>query len=160
MLHRVSGKKLGRSTKQRKSLFRNLASSLILHEKIVTTEAKAKSIKPMVEKLVTRSKVNSIHNRRELMKALPSENAVKKLLEVVGPTFKDRAGGYTRIIRMGARAGDRAEMVTLTFVEDFSKIALAEAQKAAKKAEKAAVDGTKPKPRATKKAKDGNQKTK
>lgn len=125
MLHRVAGKKLGRTKNQRTALFRGLASSLILHEKIVTTEAKAKAVKPMIEKLVTKAKVDSIHNRRQLLKELTSENAVRKLLEVVGPKFKERPGGYLRIIRIGNRAGDQAKMVSLMFVEDFSSIALA-----------------------------------
>lgn len=123
MLHRVAGKKLGRDKNQRTALFKGLANSLILHEKITTTETKAKAVKPMIEKLVTRSKVNSIHSRRLLLKELGSENVVKKLLEVVGPKFKDRKGGYLRIVRLGARVGDQAKMVSLMFVEDFSSIA-------------------------------------
>ncbi|HSX58309.1 MAG TPA: 50S ribosomal protein L17 [Candidatus Saccharimonadales bacterium] len=161
MIHRVAGRKLGRSSKERTALFRNLATSLILHEKIVTTKAKAKAVKPMVEKLVTRAKVNSIHSRRVLLKDLPSENTVSKLLEVVGPTFKERPGGYLKIIQMGARKGDQAEMVTLMFVEDFSKIALSKVAKEVKKEtakiEKAKV--TKPKSKVTKKVKDAKDKT-
>lgn len=122
MTHRVAGRKLGRTTNQRKSLFRNLANQLILHEKIETTEAKAKAIRPMVEKLVTRAKENTIHNRRELLKSLASENTVRKMLEVIGPKFKNRAGGYTRIIRLGSRVGDRASLVALTFVEEVSQL--------------------------------------
>ena len=125
MLHRIAGKKLGRTKNQRKALFKGLASSLILHEKITTTEAKAKAVKPMIEKLVTRAKSNSIHSRRMLMKEIGAENVVSKLLEVVGPKFKERSGGYLRVVRIGARAGDQAKMVSLMFVEDFSSIALA-----------------------------------
>lgn len=125
MLHRVAGKKLGRTKNQRTALFKGLASSMILHEKITTTEAKAKAVKPMIEKLVTKAKVNSIHTRRSLLKDIGAENVVSKLLEVVGPKFKDRPGGYLRIVRLGNRSGDQASMVSLMFVEDFSSIALA-----------------------------------
>lgn len=128
MLHRIAGKKLGRTKNQRKSLFKGLASSLILHEKITTTEAKAKAVKPMIEKLVTRAKSDSLHSRRLLLKEIGSENVVRKLLEVVGPKFKERSGGYLRIVRIGARAGDQAKMVSLMFVEDFSSVALSEAK--------------------------------
>lgn len=120
MLHKVAGKKLGRDTNQRKALFRSLANSFILHEKIVTTEPKAKAVRPMIEKLVTRAKNNSIHSRRLLLKELVSENTVRKMLEVIGPAFKERPGGYTRIVKIGARAGDQASMVSLSFVEDFA----------------------------------------
>ncbi len=129
MLHRVAGKKLGRTKNQRKALFQGLANSLILHEKITTTEAKAKAVKPMIEKLVTRAKIDSIHSRRLLMKELSSDNVVNKLLEVVGPKFKERPGGYLRIVRIGNRSGDQAKMVSLMFVEDFSSIATAVATK-------------------------------
>ena len=123
MLHRVFGKKLGRTKNQRKALFKGLANSLILHEKITTTEAKAKAVRPMIEKLITQAKVNSLHSRRQLLKELASENVVSKLLEVVGPKFKERPGGYLRIVRIGNRSGDQAKMVSLMFVEDFSSIA-------------------------------------
>src|SRR3990172_12483358 len=125
MLHRIAGKKLGRTKNQRTALFKGLAASLILHEKITTTEAKAKAVKPLIEKLVTRAKSDSLHSRRLLLKETGSENVVRKLLEVVGPKFKDRTGGYLRIVRIGARVGDQAKMVSLMFVEDFSSIALA-----------------------------------
>lgn len=135
MLHRVAGKKLNRTKNQRQALFRGLASSLILQERITTTEAKAKAVKPMVEKLVTRAKVNSIHSRRLLLRELTSENVVNKLLEVVGPKFKERPGGYLRIVRVGNRVGDQAKMVSLMFVEDFSSIAAAKVSKPEKETE-------------------------
>lgn len=122
MIHRVAGRKLGRTSNQRKALFRSLANSFILHEKIVTTGAKAKAVRPMIEKLITRAKTNSIVSRRLLLKSLVSENTVKKMLEVIGPKFKERPGGYTRIVKMGNRSGDQAAMVSLTFVEDFAAL--------------------------------------
>ncbi|MDO8260960.1 MAG: 50S ribosomal protein L17, partial [Candidatus Magasanikbacteria bacterium] len=122
MRHRVAGKKLGRTKNQRTALFRSLANNLILHEKIVTTEVKAKAVKPLVEKLITRAKINTIHNRRLLIKELVSENTTKKMLEVIGPKFKERLGGYTKIIKLGDRAGDKAAMVALMFVEDLGMV--------------------------------------
>lgn len=145
MLHRVAGKKLGRTSNQRKALFRGLANSFILHEKIVTTEAKAKAVRPMIEKLITRSKTNSIHARRMLLKELVSENTVAKMLEVVGPKFKERSGGYTRLIKIGARAGDRAPMVALSFVEDFAILPAKVVEKAEKKS--AVAEAKKPEKR-------------
>lgn len=169
MLHRVAGRKLGRTTNQRKSLFRTLANQFILHEKIETTEAKAKAIRPMVEKLVTRAKVDSIHNRRQLLKTLASENTVAKMLEVIGPKFKNRTGGYTRIIRLGQRSGDRAQLVVLTFVEEVSKILPeiktveetkeAVSDKKTKTSKTAKVSKEKSKPKARVK-KDGKEKSK
>lgn len=119
MRHRVAGKKLSRTKNQRTALFRSLANSLILHEKIVTTSTKAKAVKPMVEKLVTRAKVDNIHNRRLLIKELASENTTRKMLEVIGPKFKERPGGYTKIVKIGNRFGDQAPLVTLMFVENL-----------------------------------------
>ncbi len=120
MRHRVAGKKLNRTKNQRTALFRSLANSLILHEKIVTTSTKAKAVKPMVEKLVTRAKVDSVHNRRQIIKELVQENTTRKMFEVIGPKFKQRPGGYTKIVKLGSRAGDQAPMVTLMFVEETS----------------------------------------
>ncbi len=122
MLHKVGGRKLGRTKNERKALFRLLANQLILNEKLVTTEAKAKAVRPMVEKLVTTAKVDTIHARRQLLKQLVSENTVKKMIEVVGPKFKERPGGYTRLVRLSPRAGDRASMVTLLFTEAPSEV--------------------------------------
>jgi len=133
MLHKVAGKRLGRTKNQRTALFRNLANQLILHEKIVTTEAKAKAVKPILEKLVTKAKINTIHNRRLLLKKLVSENTVRKMLEVIGPKFKDRKGGYTKIVRIGNRTNDAAMMVALCFVEEVSSVGVGEENKVKEK---------------------------
>ena len=93
MFHRVGGRKLNRSSKHRKALFKGLANSVIIYEKIETTEAKAKAAKPFIEKLITLSKENTVNNRRTLNAKLGLRNSVDKLLEVVGPTFKNRPGG-------------------------------------------------------------------
>ena len=116
MRHRSTKKTLGRKTGPRKALTKNLAQSLILYEKIKTTETKAKYLKPKVEKMVTRAQENTLHNRRELIKKLPTKNAVSKLLEVLGPRYKDRNGGYLRIIKINERKGDATKMAQIEFV--------------------------------------------
>lgn len=116
MRHRVAGRKFGRNTNQRKALLRNLAVSLILHERITTTEAKAKSIRPVVEKYVTMSREDSEHHRRLLMARLNDERATAKLFDVLGPRFEGQAGGYTRIYKLGTRRGDAAPMAMIEFV--------------------------------------------
>lgn len=117
MRHRRAGRKFGRNTNQRKALFRGLASSLILHERITTTEAKAKNIRPYVEKLVSMSRDDTEHHRRLVMARLGSEPATRKLFEVIGPRYADQGGGYTRIFKLGQRQGDAASMSLIEFVE-------------------------------------------
>lgn len=116
MHHRKTKKTLGRKTGPRKALLKNLLNSLILYEKIKTTKVKAKEIKPVMERMVTRAKVDNLHNRREALKKLPTKNAVKKLYEVLGPKYKNRAGGYLRIVKLGERKGDGAPIVIIEFV--------------------------------------------
>jgi large subunit ribosomal protein L17 len=116
MRHRKRGKTLGRKKAPRESMFRNLASSLVIYEKIITTEAKAKAIRPIVEKLITIGKENTLTARRKLLQYLYVENAVKKVLEVLSPRYKDRKGGYTRIIKIGERQGDGAKTAQIEFV--------------------------------------------
>lgn len=117
MRHRKAGRKFGRNTNQRKALFRGLASSLILNERITTTEAKAKNIRPMVEKLVSIAREDTDHHRRLVMSRVGSEAATRKLFEVIGPRFEDQNGGYTRIYKIGRRKGDAASMALIEFVE-------------------------------------------
>ena len=116
MKHQKTTKTLGRKKGPKKALLKNLANSLILYEKMKTTEIKAKVIKPLVEKMVTRAKKDNLANRREIMKFLPTQNAVKKLFEVIGPKYKERNGGYLRIVKIGERKGDGAKMAVLEFV--------------------------------------------
>lgn len=122
MRKRVYGRRLSRDTNERKALFRSMATSLITYGKIDTTEAKAKAVRPWVEKLVTRSKVNTLHSRRRLLGEIPSPLIVEKLVSTLGPLFATRPGGYTRIIKMGPRTGDSAPMVRLEFVEDVKNV--------------------------------------
>ncbi|OGY24199.1 MAG: 50S ribosomal protein L17 [Candidatus Woykebacteria bacterium RBG_13_40_15] len=123
MIHRVSKRKFSRDTNARKALLKNLANELILHERITTTQARAKSLRPFLEKLVTKSKNNTLSTRRLLISRLGLQNAVGKLLDVIGPIFKERPGGYTRIIKLPSRTGDNAEMAVIEFVENVSEIA-------------------------------------
>lgn len=116
MRHRKSEKKLGRKTGPRKALTSSLATSLVLYEKIVTTETKAKTVRPIVEKMITRAKVKSVHNKQQLDRVLKDKKAVQKLLDVLGPRYKDRKGGYTRIIKLAPRSGDGAPMAQIEFV--------------------------------------------
>ncbi len=116
MRHRKKTKILDRKKAPRKALLRNLATSLVLYEKVKTTKAKAKTVKPIVEKYITLSKKGDLHARRELLKYFYLENAVKKLIEDLGPRYQDRKGGYTRIVKIGPRQGDGAEIVQIELV--------------------------------------------
>ena len=116
MRHRNKKTILGRTRAPRQAMLENLATSLILYEKVVTTEAKAKSVKPLVEKLITRAKVKSVHNKQQLNKVLPDKKAVQKTLDVLGPKYKTRPGGYCRIIKISQRQGDGAKMAQIELV--------------------------------------------
>ena len=117
MRHKVAGKKLSKNSSQRKALFKNLISSLIIHEAIKTTEAKAKALRILAEKLVTQGKTGTLQARRAIEAFLQNKMVVKKIVDELGPLFKGRSGGFTRIVRLGQRAGDGAMMVRLELVE-------------------------------------------
>ncbi len=117
MRHQKKGKTLGRKKEPRKALLRSLATSLIVYEKIKTTKAKAKLLRPFVEKIITLSKKDILSNRRLALETLYTEGSVKKLFEVLGPKFKERKGGYTRIIKVNSRTGDNAEMAIIELVD-------------------------------------------
>ena len=122
MRHRVAGNKLGRTTSHRDAMMRNMANSLIEHERIVTTVQKAKVVKPFVEKLVTTSKTDSQHTRRRVFAALNDKRTTAKLFETLGPRFQARPGGYCRILRLAKpRLGDNGERAILEFVERSPK---------------------------------------
>mgnify|MGYP000387573827 CR=1 FL=1 len=116
MRHRKKGRKLGRKIGHRKALFKNLAKSLILYEKIKTTEAKAKEIRGLVERIITIGKKNDLTSRRLIIKRLGDEVVAKKVLEDLSPKYKERNGGYLRIIKIESRPGDRAKMARIEFV--------------------------------------------
>ena len=115
MRHHNANRKLGRETGQHKALLRSLARSLVLKNRITTTEAKAKEIRPMVEKLVSRGKVNTLSNRRMLIAALGDEAAAKKLIKTA-EQYKTRPGGYLRITKLMPRKGDRSPLALIEFV--------------------------------------------
>ena len=117
MRHQRSRHKLSRSASHRRSLLRNLAKEVIDHERIKTTEAKAKAVKPELEKLITLAKRGDLHARREALSALGQDKfVVYKLFEEVAPRYADRPGGYTRILKLGPRRSDSTEMVYLELV--------------------------------------------
>jgi large subunit ribosomal protein L17 len=135
MQHNRAGRKLGRTTAHRKSLFRNQLSSLITHERIQTTLPKAKDLRPLIEKMVTLGKRGGLHARRLVLKTIPEAPTVKKLFDDIAPRFKERAGGYTRILKLGRRPGDGAEMAILEFIDFDWAHRQAEKKVAAKAAE-------------------------
>ncbi|HUW21361.1 MAG TPA: 50S ribosomal protein L17 [Candidatus Bathyarchaeia archaeon] len=116
MRHHYQKKKLNRNTGQRQALFKNLIKSLIVHEEIKTTESKAKVVRRIFEKLVTKGKERTIHARRLIHAFLQNKKAVGKLVDKLAPLFKGRKGGFTRIVRVGERKGDRAMMVKLELI--------------------------------------------
>lgn len=116
MKHHQKGRKLSRKRDQRKALLKNLAAHLILKEKIVTTEAKAKEVQPLVERLITKGKKNDLAAIRYLAKYLPIK-ARQKLISQIGPQYQKRAGGYTRVIKLGPRQTDSAKMAIIELVK-------------------------------------------
>jgi large subunit ribosomal protein L17 len=117
MRHRRAGFKLGRVTAHRWALFRNLLVALFRHERIMTTEAKAKAIRGLADQMVTLAKRDNLHARRQVLAMVPDTEVVKKLFDTIVARFSDRNGGYTRILRAGTRPGDRAPMVILELVD-------------------------------------------
>jgi large subunit ribosomal protein L17 len=115
--HHRAGKKLGRDSSHRKALYANLACSLIEHGRIKTTEAKAKAVKPFAEQMITLGRRGDLHARRLALAELRSQDVVHKLFSDVGPRFSDRPGGYSRIVKLGPRQGDAAEMAYLELVD-------------------------------------------
>lgn len=122
MRHRVKGKKLRRSTAHRRALLRNLVTSLLERERVRTTLAKAKATRPLAEKMITLAKKDTLHTRRLALRFIFKKDIVKKLFEELGPRFSERPGGYTRIVKIGPRAGDGAEMGMIELVgSEFEK---------------------------------------
>ena len=116
MRHRKSGRPLGRNSSHRRAMFRNMSASLIKHEAIKTTVPKAKELRRVVEPLITLAKNDGVSQRRRAFDKLRSKEAVGKLFEEIGPRYKDRPGGYLRILKMGYRAGDAAPMALVQLV--------------------------------------------
>lgn len=117
MRHRKSGRRLGRNSSHRKAMFRNMATSLVRHETIKTTLPKAKELRRVIEPLITLAKVDVVANRRLAFDRLRDKEAVGKLFSDLGPRFKERPGGYLRILKMGPRPGDAAPMALVQLVD-------------------------------------------
>ncbi len=117
MRHRVRGRKLGRTTSHRTAMFRNQLTALFTHERIITTLAKAKELRPLAERMVTLAGTGSLPARRKVLTMVPDKEIVRRLFDEVAPRFTDRPGGYTRIMRLGRRHGDGAEMAIIEFVD-------------------------------------------
>ncbi len=117
MRHGNAHRKLGRTSEHRKAMFANMAAALIKHEQITTTLPKAKELRPVVEKLVTLGKRGDLHARRQAIAQVRDIAMVKKLFEVLGPRYKDRHGGYTRVLKAGFRYGDNAAVGVIEFVD-------------------------------------------
>ena len=147
MKHKIGFNALSRNSAHRKALKRNMVTSLFRYERIETTKAKALEVRRMAEKMITRAKVDSVANRRQIARDIYDEAIVAKLFTEIAPLFVERKGGYTRILKTGNRLGDAAEMVILELVEKTSK----PAKKADKKTEKKA---SKPAKKAEKKDKE------
>lgn len=132
MNHKNGFNPLSRTTAHRRAMSRNMVTSLFRFERITTTSAKAKEVRKAAEKLITRSKVDTVHNRRIAAKFIQDEKILNKLFTELGPRMKDRKGGYTRILKIGFRQGDAADMVILELV-DYKLPTEESKEKAAKK---------------------------
>ena len=117
MRHRKSGRQLNRNSSHRKAMFQNMANSLFLHEAIKTTLSKAKELRRVVEPLITKAKSDSVSNRRHVFSKLRDDAMVAKLFTELGPFYKDRPGGYVRILKVGFRTGDKAPMAVVQLVD-------------------------------------------
>ena len=137
MNHRNGFNPLSRTTAHRRAMSRNMVTSLFRFERITTTKSKALEVRKAAEKLITRSKVDSVHNRREAAKFIQDEKILNKLFTEIGPRMKDRNGGYTRVLKLGYRQGDAADMVILELV-DYKLEKDAPEEKSAAPAKKAA----------------------
>lgn len=149
MRHAVKGRKLGRTTSHREALFRNQLQSLMESERIITTLPKAKELRPIAEKVITRGKHGTVHDRRWALRWLIKRELVKKVFDEIAPRFTERPGGYLRIVKLGPRQGDGAEMAVIELVEREAASAPAEAPKETK-----AKKEPKPKPAKEKAAKE------
>jgi large subunit ribosomal protein L17 len=117
MRHGFRGRRFNRTTEHRKAMFSNMCNALIKHEQIVTTLPKAKDLRPVIEKLITLGKRGDLHARRQLIAQLKDSDMAKKLIDVIGPRYKDRNGGYTRVLKAGFRFGDNAPLAVIEMVD-------------------------------------------
>lgn len=157
MRHAVKGRRLGRTSSHREALFRNQLQSLVEKEKIVTTLPKAKELRPIAEKVITHGKHGTVHDRRWVLRWVLKRDLVKKVFDEIAPRFTERPGGYLRIVKLGPRQGDGAEMAVLELVERSEAAAPEPApeekpkKKAAPKKEQPKSEGKEAKPKRDKK---------
>lgn len=143
MRHNKSGKRLGRNSSHRSAMMRNMVTSLLEHEKITTTDARAKELRKVADRMITLGKRGDLHARRQAMEVIRDRKVVAKLFDMVGPRYKERSGGYTRIIKLGVRLGDNAALSQIELVEE-------ELPKRASKAASEAAPAKKPRVKAKK----------
>jgi large subunit ribosomal protein L17 len=117
MRHKLAGRKLGRPTEHRWALYRNQVTALLAHEKIITTEAKAKEVRSLAEKMITLGKDGSLASRRQALTFITDKKVVDKLFNEIAPSYADRSGGYTRLLKLGPRPGDGAPMAQIELVK-------------------------------------------
>ena len=126
MRHKIAGHKLSRNSAQRKALFRNLIRELYIHGRITTTQAKARAVRPVAEKLITKAKhglagkIDRVHAQRQVVAYLNDKSVTKKVFDELAPRYEERNGGYTRIVKLGKRYGDAADMAIIELVTDSS----------------------------------------
>lgn len=149
MRHAVKGRKLGRTTSHREALFRNQLQSLVEKEKIITTLPKAKELRPIAERVITRGKHGTIHDRRWVLRWVLKRDLVKKVFDEIAPRFTERPGGYLRIVKLGPRQGDGAEMAVLELVEREAAAAAPEPEPKKAKEPKPKKEAKDSKPKAT-----------
>lgn len=118
MRHNKSGKRLGRNSSHRAAMLRNMVTSLIQHEKITTTDTRAKELRKLADRMITLGKRGDLHARRQALQVIQDRTVVAKLFDMVGPRYKDRPGGYTRVIKLGVRFGDNAPLSQIELVEE------------------------------------------
>jgi large subunit ribosomal protein L17 len=118
MRHNNAGRRLGRTTSHRLAMFRNMVTSFLTHEKIVTTDAKAKELRPIAEKMITLGKRGDLHALRQASSYIRDKKAVTKLFSIIAPRYSERSGGYTRIVKLGIRLGDAAPLSAIELVEE------------------------------------------
>lgn len=152
MNHKMGFNPLSRTSAHRRAMSRNMVTSLFRYERITTTKAKALEVRKAAEKLITRSKVDSVHNRRQVARFIQDEIVLAKLFKEIGPRMKDRNGGYTRVLKLGFRQGDAADMVILELV-DYKLDSAEKTEKKAKAKKAEAPAETKATKKTTKTAK-------
>lgn len=153
MRHGVGGRKLGRTTSHRAAMLRNMVTSFLKYEKIETTDAKAKELRRVAEKMITLAKLGGLHARRQAAAVIRDKDVVKKLFDEIGARFADRRGGYTRIVKTGFRAGDKAPMAVIDLLTKSAAEKKEKKEKATRKEGKAKKAKTSKTPKAERKVK-------